>query len=319
MSRRSILLATVSLALATSAAINEASAHGGGGGMAQMPSLPASSVEHLAPIAHTKAAPEVTSEFTHHKVFKAGNGLTPTGDGTSPPLPHLIRLVKPTIPPAVNLPPQVATQSVPPSPIKAGTGAITTKATLPSTAFPPVTVTTPANPVGNGVPAKPVGPGVLVGKPGIPTEAIPAKPVSVEPGVFVDKPAIPTGVFPVKAGTIIDKPGVAAIGIPDLKVIVVPPPFKAGTTIDRPTLPAAAFPELEVLKLPPPSPPTPTQTPSTHPMPTGFGGGVVIAGDLDLTDAGGSCYWIKRKFLTQDGEVIRHVKVCEITDPDQPE
>jgi hypothetical protein len=170
-----------------------------------------------------------------------------------------------------------------------------------------VTVTTPANPVGNGVPAKPVGPGALASKPGIPPEVIPPKPVSVEPGVIVGKPGIPPNTTPFTPGT-----------------------FKPGTLADKSPIPAAGYANVGLIlktgpgipQLPgtPPSPQPPTPSQPMHPMPGVFtGGGVVIAvGDVDLTDTDGTCFWIKRKLLTDDGEVIRHVKVCEVSDTDQP-
>jgi hypothetical protein len=32
----------------------------------------------------------------------------------------------------------------------------------------------------------------------------------------------------------------------------------------------------------------------------------------------GGCYWVKRKFSTSDGYVLRYVKVCEVIEADQP-
>jgi hypothetical protein len=306
MSRRSILLAsTVCIALGASAAIEQASAHGGGGGggihsadapsMSRMPSRTASPAEHPATIAHTKAMPEEAAKLARHKVFKGGNGVTPLG--ASPD--QYIRPSKPAITPAVNLPPQVATQSVPPTPVKVGAGALATKPVVPSAAFPPAnppanspigpapTVTTPGNPVGNGVPPSPIKAGTIVGKPGVNTNGLPEFKV-IEPG-----------------GT--------SVGTE-----------KPGTLADKPTITPRAFPGMAVLQVPPTPPPpsqapsAPSQTPPTPMIPGFGGGGVVIAGDVDLTDADRTCYWIKRKLLKPDGEVIGRVKVCEVTDADQP-
>ena len=55
--------------------------------------------------------------------------------------------------------------------------------------------------------------------------------------------------------------------------------------------------------------PTPMRRTDASYGPLGIGAGVVVE------DA---CYWIKAKFASQEGPVVRLVKVCDITDANQP-
>lgn len=266
MSRRSILLATtICAAFAFAASTDLALAHGGGGGGggfgghsfggAVHSAMPMASPAHnLGAVAHGANFAPTVSKPLPHKV--------PSGAAVN--LAHSI-LTKPAIPPAVNQPPQVATKSVPPTPVKVGT--IVDKPTIPS--------------VGYGV-----GPGAIAAKPAIPqvgTQSVPSTPI--------------------KLGTIIDKPAIPKVALPP---VPVPPPA-------------------------PPVPPVPgtggTGTSSTqtmHPMPkpsVGLGGVVIegpVVDEVGVVALDTSCYWTKRKFLTDDGEVVRRVKVCETVDLDQP-
>jgi hypothetical protein len=292
MSRRSVLLATtICSAIACAASADLALAHGGGGGhggfgggfgggawhsfgggfhpVGAAPAL----ARPAAPAYHwqnhnTKVGPAMAGiAASHRKVFKAGNGVTPTGSSVSP---NQSVLPKSAIP---------ATQSVPPTPIKAGT---------------------------------------IVDKPAIPTATQSVPPTPVKAGTIADNPAIPTAAqsvppTPVKAGTIVDKPAIPVVA----QVPTTTHPTGLGTIVNKPPIPSVGFPAGNSTN------PGTTPPPPMHPMqgPIASFGGIVIEGavvdglDLPMQDTG--CYWIRRKFVTPEGEVIRRVRVCETVEVDR--